>query len=203
MDDQHRQMEQEARQRTESGENAPQVQEEQTEETAGMQERFDQMIQGEYREMFEKRAGELAEQRLRELRQENHRLRSRGLRQKQEAAEHLLHLRDSEQRLREKYPGFCWQREMTNPAFGRLVLAGVEPETAYAAVHRQELMQEAMRYAAGRTRRQVASSLASGARARENGGRSAAVSRSDPRGLDSRELADIRRRVMEGERISF
>ena len=121
----------------------------------------------------------------------------------QEAAEHLLRLRDSEQRLREKYPGFCWQREMTNPAFGRLVLAGVEPETAYAAVHRQELMQEAMRYAAGRTRRQVASSLASGARARENGGRSAAVSRSDPRGLDSRELADIRRRVMEGERISF
>lgn len=191
MDEQYGQTEQEARQRTESGENAPQVQEEQTEETAGMQERFDRMIQGEYREMFEKRAGELAEQRL------------RGLRQKQEAAEHLLRLRDSEQRLREKYPGFCWQREMTNPAFGRLVLAGVEPETAYAAVHRQELMQEAMRYAAGRTRRQVASSLASGARARENGGRSAAVSRSDPRGLDSRELADIRRRVMEGERISF
>ena len=189
MDEQHGQTEQEARQRTESGENAPQVQEEQTEETAGMQERFDRMIQGEYREMFEKRAGELAEQRLRGLRQENQRLRSRGLRQKQEAAE--------------KYPGFCWQREMTNPAFGRLVLAGVEPETAYAAVHRQELMQEAMRYAAGRTRRQVASSLASGARARENGGRSAAVSRSDPRGLDSRELADIRRRVMEGERISF
>lgn len=177
MDEQYGQTEQEARQRTESGENAPQVQEEQTEETAGMQERFDRMIQGEYREMFEKRAGELAE--------------------------HLLRLRDSEQRLREKYPGFCWQREMTNPAFGRLVLAGVEPETAYAAVHRQELMQEAMRYAAGRTRRQVASSLASGARARENGGRSAAVSRSDPRGLDSRELADIRRRVMEGERISF
>ena len=41
MDEQYGQTEQEARQRTESGENAPQVQEEQTEETAGMQERFD------------------------------------------------------------------------------------------------------------------------------------------------------------------
>ena len=43
MDEQHGQTEQEARQRTESGENAPQVQEEQTEETAGMQERFDRI----------------------------------------------------------------------------------------------------------------------------------------------------------------
>jgi len=42
-----------------------------------------------------------------------------------------------------------------------------------------------------------------GRRPAENGGRCVGVTGSDPRGLTSRELADIRRRVMEGEKISF
>ena len=37
----------------------------------------------------------------------------------------------------------------------------------------------------------------------ENTGCSASVSRPDPGKLTSQELADIRRRVMDGERISF
>ena len=49
-----------------------------------------------------------------------------------------------------------------------------------------------------------ARSIASvGRRPAENGGRCVGVTGSDPRGLTSRELADIRRRVMEGEKISF
>ena len=68
----------------------------------------------------------------------------------------------------------------------------------------RELMEKAMRYAAGRTRRQVAGSLASGmSRVAENGGRSIAVTASDPRGLTSEDLADIRRRVLDGEKIRF
>ena len=42
-----------------------------------------------------------------------------------------------------------------------------------------------------------------GRRIPENAGRSASVSRPDPGKLTSRELADIRRRVMDGEKISF
>jgi hypothetical protein len=42
-----------------------------------------------------------------------------------------------------------------------------------------------------------------GHRVRENAGRSASVSRPDPGKLTSRELADIRKRVMDGEKISF
>ena len=96
------------------------------------------------------------------------------------------------------------QEEMRREDFGRLILAGVEPRTAYETVHGRELMEKAMRYAAGRTRRQVAGSLASGmGRVAENGGRSIAVTASDPRGLTSEDLADIRRRVLDGEKIRF
>ena len=42
-----------------------------------------------------------------------------------------------------------------------------------------------------------------GRRIPENAGRSASVSRPDPGKLTSRELADIRKRVMDGEKISF
>ena len=79
----------------------------------------------------------------------------------------------------------------------------MEPTAAYETMHRRELMERAMRYAAGRTRKQVAGSVASGmGRIAENGGRSIAVTASDP-GLTSQELADIRRRVLDGEKIRF
>ena len=105
--------------------------------------------------------------------------------------------------MRRLYPEFCWQEELKNPRFGRLVLAGAEPVEAYETVHRQELMEKAMRYAAGRTRKQVAGSLATMGRVAENGGRSIAVTACDPRGLTSRDLADIRKRVLDGEKIRF
>ena len=69
---------------------------------------------------------------------------------------------------------------------------------------RQENARRAMAYSAKRATRQAARSIASvGRRPAENGGRCVGVTGSDPRGLTSRELADIRRRVMEGEKISF
>ena len=158
MDGQERQAEQKAqepavqkettaRQEPERAEGTERTQERsgQAAEKGDVQAEFDRMIRGEYREAFERRAGALLAERMQGLRQENQQLRRHSQRQRIEAAEHLLHLRDSEERMREKYPGFCWQREMADPAFGRLVLAGVEPEAAYAAVHRQELLEAAMR----------------------------------------------------------
>ena len=102
------------------------------------------------------------------------------------------------------YPEFRWQREMDDPGFARLIDAGVEPREAYEMVHRRELTAKAMRFAAQMAARQAARVVASGGqRVRENTGRSASVSRPDPGKLTSQELADIRRRVMDGERISF
>lgn len=65
-------------------------------------------------------------------------------------------------------------------------------------------LQEAMEFAVARARQQMAQAIASGgSRVAENGGRRRSVSRWDPRGLSGAELADIRRRVMEGEKIRF
>ena len=146
--------------------------------------------------------------RLRGMRQENQHLKEQQEKtdreRRAEAAGRIERLRRQEGELQKVYPDFCWQEEMRREDFGRLILAGVEPRTAYETVHGRELMEKAMRYAAGRTRRQVAGSLASGmGRVAENGGRSIAVTASDPRGLTSEDLADIRRRVLDGEKIRF
>ena len=83
------------------------------------------------------------------------------------AAGRIERLRRQEGELQKVYPDFCWQEEMRREDFGRLILAGVEPRTAYETVHGRELMEKAMRYAAGRTRRQR------GAAGRGDGHRSA------------------------------
>lgn len=175
---------------------------------AGEQEDFESLIRGRYKEEFDAKVRKILDGRLRGMRQENQQLKEQkekleGAR-KAEAAERIDRLRRQEGELRRLYPDFDWQREMRSERFGRLILAGVEPRTAYETVHGRELMEKAMHYAAGRTRRQVAGSLASGmSRVAENGGRSIAVTASDPRGLTSEDLADIRRRVLDGERIRF
>lgn len=68
----------------------------------------------------------------------------------------------------------------------------------------QEQLRQAMDYAVRRTRQQMAQSIASGgSRVAENGGRRPSVSRLDPSALTAQELADIRKRVREGEKIRF
>ena len=102
------------------------------------------------------------------------------------------------------HPEFRLQKEMENPRFFRLVQAGVEPREAYEMVHRRELTAKAMHFAAQVAARQAVRVVESGGRRiPENAGRSASVSRPDPGKLTSRELADIRKRVMDGEKISF
>ena len=175
---------------------------------AGEQEDFEALIRGRYKEAFDARVRKILDGRLRGMRQENQHLKERQEKtdreRRAEAAGRIERLRRQEGELQKVYPDFCWQEEMRREDFGRLILAGVEPRTAYETVHGRELMEKAMHYAAGRTRRQVAGSLASGmSRVAENGGRSIAVTASDPRGLTSEDLADIRRRVLDGEKIRF
>lgn len=75
---------------------------------------------------------------------------------------------------------------------------------ALAALRQQEQLRQAMDYAVRRTRQQMAQSIASGgSRIAENGGQRRSVSRVDPGALTAQELADIRKRVHEGEKIRF
>lgn len=65
-------------------------------------------------------------------------------------------------------------------------------------------LQAAMEFAVIRARQQMAQAIASGgSRVAENGGRRRSVSRWDPRRLSGAELAAIRKRVQDGEKIRF
>lgn len=65
-------------------------------------------------------------------------------------------------------------------------------------------LQAAMEFAVIRARQQMAQAIASGgSRVAENGGQRRSVSRWDPKGLSGAELAAIRKRVQDGEKIRF
>ena len=105
---------------------------------AGEQENFAALIRGRYKADFDARVQKILDGRLRGLRQENARLRQEQARQALEA------MAAQEEQVRQVYPEFRWQREMENPAFGRLVCAGVEPMAAYEVVHREDILRRAM-----------------------------------------------------------
>lgn len=171
---------------------------------AGEQEDFAQLIRGKYKAQFDARVQKILDGRLRGLRQENARLKQEAQSRRQAQAGALLRLQAEEARIRQAYPAFDWRQELASPQFGRLVTAGVDGQTAYEIVHRRELLKAAMEYAAAQARSQMARAIASGgSRVAENRGGSPAVTRSDPRSLSSRELAAIRKRVQDGEKIRF
>lgn len=168
------------------------------------QEDFEELIRGRYKADFDARVKKILDGRLRGLRQEVTDLRQREKLRQVQIQYYLDRLPEQEKQVRMVHPEFRLQKEMENPRFFRLVQAGVEPREAYEMVHRRELTAKAMHFAAQMAARKAARVVASGGqRVRENTGRSASVSRPDPGKLTSQELADIRMRVMDGERISF
>ena len=139
---------------------------------AGEQENFAALIRGRYKADFDARVQKILDGRLRGLRQENARLRQDQEQRRERARQALEAMAAQEEQVRQVYPEFRWQREMENPAFGRLVCAGVEPMAAYEVVHREDILRRAMAYSAKRATRQAARSIASvGRRPAENGGR--------------------------------
>lgn len=165
---------------------------------------FEALIRGRYKADFDARVRKILDGRLKNLRRENEELRRSADAGLNAAAVSLERLEREEGAIRAVYPEFQWREELENPAFARLIGAGVDGRTAYEVVHRSELLRRAMTYAAGRAVRQTARSIASGARpVAENGGRSVSITRTDPRQLTGEDLADIRRRVQNGEKIRF
>lgn len=165
---------------------------------------FDTLIRGEYKEAFERRVQKILDGRLRQLRSENEALRERAAGEEAMQLRQLEQLAAQEETIRQVYPEFAWEQEMKDPGFARLIRGGVDGRTAYEVVHRQELLRRAVSYGASAAREQMARTIISGGqRVRENGGQRMSILHTDPKGLTSAELTNIRQRVQRGEKISF
>ena len=129
-------------------------------------------------------------------------------RQQAEIERHLQGMIQQGEEVKKLYPGFDLQAELQNPAFVRLTApgVGVDVRTAYEVVHREEMRGAEMQFAAQKSAQRIAASVqANGRRPAENGtqGGAAATNKSDPRSLSKEDRAEIRRRVRNGEKISF
>lgn len=108
--------------------------------------------------------------------------------------------------IRETYPEFDLGKEMESPRFTELLRAGIDMQSAYELLHKEEIIPAAMAYAAQTTERKLAEKLRSeGIRPTENGaGQSGAVSMgSRVSQMSRKEIAELCRRVERGEKVSF
>ena len=166
--------------------------------------------------MYEKEAFErgMSVQDLKELKRlevENAQLRSANQRTREQEEWNMIEAQSES--LKQIYPDFDLDLEMANPQFGRL-LATMQSsgfpnpvQTAYEAVHREEIMGGAMRYAVTQTEQKISNSIQSGMRRpKENGSgnqAAASIGATDPSKLTMAQLQDIKKRAERGERISF
>lgn len=171
---------------------------------AGEQEDFDSLIRGRYKAQFDARVQKILDGRLRALRRENERLRQAQTQRQESAKAAFARLERQQEQVQAVYPEFNWRSEVQNTGFARLIAAGVDGRTAYEVTHQSEVLRRAMDYAAQRSAARAAQTVASSRRrVAETGRGSAAVTRSDPKALSSAELAEIRKRVLDGEKIRF
>lgn len=104
------------------------------------------------------------------------------------------------------YPGMDLKAELQDPAFGRLLGAGVDVKTAYELAHREELLTGAMRYTAQTVAEKLAQSLP-GRTARPLANGAEAQAPADP-GPDAAHMTRAQRRALiararAGERIEL
>ena len=104
------------------------------------------------------------------------------------------------------YPSLDLRAEIQNPQFMRLLNSGVDVGTAYAVVHKDEIIPAAMQYTAKTVEQKLTNKIiANGARPAENGisSQSAVQTKSDVSQLTKADRAEIMRRVARGEKITF
>ena len=137
-------------------------------------------------------------------------LKEQRRREGQEAADRqLARWAREEQEARQTYPSFDLKAELENEQFRFLITNAKSPvplKHAYEVVHMDEIKAGIARMQAKATEKQVVDSIrAKGARPAENGtsSQSAFTVKDDVGKLSAKDMAEINRRVMRGERISF
>lgn len=100
--------------------------------------------------------------------------------------------------------GFSMEEETQNPDFVRLLQNGISVESAYKAIHMDQMLTGAMAATASEVRNKISNNIASRqARPKENGLSSSTsqIFKSDPSQFTTADMEEIRKRVMKGERI--
>lgn len=147
---------------------------------------------------------------IKRLERENASLRAENTRTAEQREWDALLMQGEE--LKNTYPDFDMETEMQNPQFGRLLATMQKSgfpnalQTAYEAVHRDDIMGGAMRYAVSQTESKISKSIQSGMRRpAENGTNQQAAARTttDPSKLTKSQIDDLKRRAERGERITF
>lgn len=125
---------------------------------------------------------------------------------RQQADEQVSRWNQQAQQAKQVYPGLDLKTEISNPDFSRLLRSGVDVRTAYEVIHKDEIMQGAMQYAAQRAAKNVTDNVIAGAaRPVENGtaAQGAVSAKVDPSKLSDKEFQTYLERVARGERITF
>ena len=106
---------------------------------------------------------------------------------------------------REVYPELDLAAEIRDPRFRQLLRSGVDVETAYTVIHRDQILQSAMYHAARVARQQLSTAIRSGAaRPAENGlGANSPAAVQSVANMTRKQRDDIRKRAARGERIRF
>ncbi len=109
-----------------------------------------------------------------------------------------------EQTAKEFYPQLDLGEELKNRSFFEMLYRGIDLRTAYEIVHRDELLEAAMRYAAKTVREMTAEELLS----RKERVRESALSESDrvrekPAALTKKQRSELIKRAERGERIKL
>lgn len=105
------------------------------------------------------------------------------------------------------YPGFDMRKELENTGFRDMVARGIDVKTAYEIAHKDELLSGAIGYAVQRAAKETAETIRTRAnRPQENGMAGQATAQTtgrDPAQLTAKEINELTRRALAGERITF
>lgn len=130
----------------------------------------------------------------------------RQQRSQQAAEQQLQRWYGEAEQVKGLYPSFDLNAEVQNPQFLSMLRAGVPVQHAYEVVHMDDIKAGAARMAAQATEKQVTDGIrARGARPQENGttAQSGFTVKDDVSKLSKKDRAEIARRAMMGEKITF
>lgn len=145
---------------------------------------------------------------IKKLRRDNEDLKQKLNKQNEDAETNRIYSAwlEQEQKAKAKYPSLNLKNEIANPQFASLLQAGIDVETAYTVVHKDEIIPAAMQYTAKTVEQNIARTIATnGMRPSENGinSSSPSVTKIDVNKMTKAQREEFIRRARNGERITF